>query len=146
MRVVATCLPSSRDERGGAIEKKENVMPLRSNSKRGKPTRMTTRRYFAFLKSILLADRREEEADYCRRGRQLGSLKDSALKQRWVDYLRWEFDMISARRTEGKDILAELSLRGIACVELPPDLIRLMTVKREPRSLAFNKALDKLSR
>ena len=118
-------------------------MSLRSDSKRSKPTRTKTGRYIDFLKSILLADRRHEEADYCRRGRHSGSLEDSVLKQHWVDYLRWEIDRTSTRRTEGKDILAELSLRGIACVELPADLLRL-TVERKTRSLPFYKALDKL--
>jgi hypothetical protein len=41
-------------------------MSLRSNSKRTKPTQTKISRYIDFLKSILLADREDDEADYPR--------------------------------------------------------------------------------
>jgi hypothetical protein len=41
-------------------------MSLRSNAKRSKPTQTKTSRYVDFLKTILLADRLDEQADYCR--------------------------------------------------------------------------------
>jgi hypothetical protein len=69
----------------------------------------------------------EALAGYHSRGRRFQPLTDAALKRRWLKCLRREFNAARFSRTEMDDISAELSLRGIVNVKLPPDLIELMT-------------------
>jgi hypothetical protein len=79
------------------------------------------------IEALLAVERMENEADYRLRGRHLEPLTDEALKRRWLQCLRREFNAARRRRTEMDDIGAELSLRGIANVKLPPDLLELIT-------------------
>jgi hypothetical protein len=74
------------------------------------------------LNAMLGNEQMESVARYLSRGRRLQSLDEATLKRLWIDELRRalrESDDDSVLRQE---ICAELSLRGIKRVELPPDL------------------------
>jgi hypothetical protein len=79
------------------------------------------------LEARLLVERMENEVAYRSRGRRFQPLTDAALKQRWLRCLRRQFGVARRRRTELDDRAAELSLRGIQNVPLPPDLQELIT-------------------
>lgn len=78
------------------------------------------------LEARLLIERLEHAASYRSRGRRFQPLTDAALKQRWLRCIRREFGVARRRRTELDDIAAELAIRGIANVPLPPDLQELI--------------------
>jgi hypothetical protein len=91
-----------------------------------------------FLNAMLGNEQMESVARYLSRGRRLQSLDEVALKRLWIDEL-WRAlrDGDSALRQE---ICAELSLRGINRVELPPDLKATMSQAME-RSPEFRAGL-----
>jgi hypothetical protein len=99
---------------------------VRSVKPKRKPSRLVKDDNLAMLEARLLAERMENEAAYSSRGRRFQSLPDRALKQRWIKCLRRQFSADHRRRVEMDDIAAELSLRSIASVPLPPDLIQIM--------------------
>jgi hypothetical protein len=100
--------------------------------KKAKPQRRTQHRAQASqdvqaLEALLAIERMENEADYRIRGRRLEPLTDAALKQRWIKCLRRVLNADRLRRTEMDNISAELSLRGVSNVKLPPDLLAMVT-------------------
>jgi hypothetical protein len=92
------------------------------NSKRSRADRAVEA-----VEALLAVERLENEADYRLRGRRLEPLTDEALKRRWLQCLRREFNAARRRRTEMDDVGAELSLPGIANVKLPRDPLELIT-------------------
>jgi hypothetical protein len=74
------------------------------------------------LNAMLANEQMDSVARYLSQGRRLQSLDEATLKRLWIDEL-WralrESGLDSVLRQE---ICAELSLRGIKRVELPPDL------------------------
>lgn len=94
---------------------------------RKRSKRSRTNRTIEAVEALLAIERMQNEANYRMRGRRLGSLTDAALKRRWLQCLRREFNAARRRRTEMDDIGAELSLREIANVTLPLDLLELIT-------------------
>jgi hypothetical protein len=99
---------------------------VRSVKPKRKPSRLVKEETLAMLEARLLAERLENEAAYRSRGRRFQSLPDTALKQRWIKCLRRQLSADRRRRVEMDDIAAELSLRSIASVPLPPDLIQII--------------------
>jgi hypothetical protein len=87
------------------------------------------------LNAMLENEQMESVARYLSRGRRLQSLDEATLKRLWIAELwralRESLDRYSVLRQE---ICAELSLRGIKRVELPPDLKATMkqTMERSP--------------
>jgi hypothetical protein len=95
--------------------------------KRHAPHRVRANRDIQAIEALLAIERMENESDYRTRGRRLEPLTDAALKQRWIKCLRRVLNADRLRRTEMDDISAELSLRGISNVKLPPDVLELVT-------------------
>jgi hypothetical protein len=80
----------------------------------------------AMVEARLLVERMENEAAYRSDGRRFQRLTDAALKQQYIKCLRRQLSADRRRRVEMDDIAAELSLRSIASVPLPPDLIQII--------------------
>ncbi len=80
------------------------------------------------VEALLESERMENLANYLRRGRPLRPLPDETLKRRWVAALRREIKARIKQRTEMENISAELSLRGIQNVPLPPDVKKMIMV------------------
>jgi hypothetical protein len=95
--------------------------------------RSRTDRTIEAVEALLAVERMENEADYRLRGRRLKNLTDEALKRRWLQCLRRQFKEDRRRRTEMDDVSAELSLRGISNVKLPPDVLELVTADVKKR-------------
>lgn len=83
-------------------------------------------RELELLDARLAVERMEQKAEYLSRGRSFRLLADASLKRRWVKYLRREFREMTLHRMEGHDLSAEISIREIGEVQLPPDLIDLI--------------------
>jgi hypothetical protein len=79
------------------------------------------------MEAYLASERLQNEASYCSRGRRFKPLTDAALKQRWIKCLRRTINADRLRRTEMNDVCAELSLRGISSVKLPPHILEVVT-------------------
>jgi hypothetical protein len=93
------------------------------------------------LNAMLANEQMESVAGYLSRGRRLQSLNEATLKRLWIDEL-WralrESDSDGVRRQE---ICAELSLRGIKRVELPPELKAAFKKQMIERSPEFRAGL-----
>jgi hypothetical protein len=76
----------------------------------------------AIIEAFLASEDMDCVARYLSRGRRLQSLDDPTLKRRWIVALRRAFHHRVDTSAARADISAELSLRGIRHVELPPDL------------------------
>jgi hypothetical protein len=100
----------------------KNEMTRKRTSKRSQVERAIKE-----VEALLAVERMENEADYRLRGRRFEPLTDADLEGRWLKCLRRELNAVRLQRTEMQDIGAELSLRGINNVKLPPDLLELVT-------------------
>jgi hypothetical protein len=94
----------------------KNAKPKRHNLNRSQ--RNIAKRMEAFLAS----ERMDNEISYRSRGRHLEKVMEADLKRRFAKCLRREFNIDRSRRTEMRDIFAELSVRGINRVVIPADL------------------------
>jgi hypothetical protein len=74
------------------------------------------------LEAMLANEEMDRVARYLSRGRPLQLLDEPLLKRLRIDELRRLFREGSGTSASSEDISAELSLRGIKRVELPPDL------------------------
>jgi hypothetical protein len=80
------------------------------------------------LDAVFRNEQMESVARYLSRGRRLQSLDEATLRQLWIDELRQIFREGSGASVTSEEISAELSLRGIKRVELPPDLKAAMEI------------------
>jgi hypothetical protein len=74
------------------------------------------------LNAMLGNEQMESVARYLSRGRRLQSLDEVTLKRLWIDELRRALRESDDDSVPRQEICAELSLRGIKRVELPPAL------------------------
>jgi hypothetical protein len=83
-------------------------------------------------------------ARYLSGGRRLQSLDEATLKQRWIDELWRMLRESEADSVLRQEIFAELSLRGINRVKLPPDLAAIMKQAMGPSPEVWAGLLDEI--
>lgn len=76
--------------------------------------------------AILAHEQLADEANYRARGRRFRRLTDQELIELWIAYLRREFIELAEHRADGRDLSAEISIRGLGFVDLPHDLREAM--------------------
>lgn len=74
------------------------------------------------IEALVASDEVDRVARYLSRGRHLQSLDEPTLRQLWLGQIRQHLRDGSGLDASTEDVSAELALRGISTVELPPDL------------------------